>query len=131
MKNSYKVLSIFIIALGLFVGTIFTVKADENYTITIDGSGKNHTFKAYQVFSGLLYTNDEGKDVLSNIQWGDDVEGEKILTAITTDSSTLIDKMNSDGVHQEQLHQCLKYLLIVLLLVMLQKFLNYTKIILI
>ena len=54
-----------------------TALAAETYTITVDGSGTvaNHTFEAYQIFSGDLHTPETGEGgntskILSNIVWG-------------------------------------------------------------
>lgn len=51
------------------------------YTITIENSTTGHTYEAYQIFSGDLSTNAEGKKVLSNIVWGSGVtvEGQSAL----------------------------------------------------
>ena len=59
-----------------------------NSTITINDNGnvkvKDHTFSAYQIFSGTL---SEDKKTLSDIVWGDGVDGSKLLTALKNDST--------------------------------------------
>lgn len=58
----------FKLLLAAFVATLFAfagVKASA-YTITVDNVADNHTYEAYQVFSGTLAS--DGK-TLSNIQW--------------------------------------------------------------
>ncbi|SDQ30534.1 LPXTG-motif cell wall anchor domain-containing protein/fimbrial isopeptide formation D2 domain-containing protein [Streptococcus equinus] len=58
--------------LAAFVATLFAfagVKASA-YTLTIDHVADNHTYEAYQVFSGTLAS--DGK-TLSDIQWGNGV----------------------------------------------------------
>ena len=44
-------------------------------TLTIHGTTEGHTYEAYQVFKGTLNSS----DVLSDIQWGDGVDGDGIL----------------------------------------------------
>ena len=67
--------------------------ADTTYTITINKDATDkvaHTYGAFQVFKGKLETKD-GKDVLSDIEWGDDIDSTKI--------DALIDELNAiDGV---------------------------------
>lgn len=50
--------------------------AAEGYTLTINNTETGHTYEAYQVFKGRL---DNG--TLSDIQWGDGVDGESLSTA--------------------------------------------------
>ena len=101
MKNNKFKIFLFILLLGiLIIPKITTISAEEargdsSYTITIKGSSKNHTFEAYQVFKGDLNTED-GKDVLSNIKWGNGVNGDSLLTALKVDS-TSINKMTESG----------------------------------
>ncbi len=57
---------------------------DTTYTITInkDTTDKaGHTYAAYQIFTGKLETVD-GKDVLSDIQWGSGVTGSTVITEL-------------------------------------------------
>lgn len=39
------------------------------YSLTLKGTATGHTYEAYQIFTGDLSTN-EGKKVLSNVDWG-------------------------------------------------------------
>jgi fimbrial isopeptide formation D2 family protein/LPXTG-motif cell wall-anchored protein len=52
-----------------------------NHTITITNTDQNvaHTYEAYKVFAGTL---DPATDKLSNIEWGDGVDGAGLLTAL-------------------------------------------------
>lgn len=57
----------------------------QTYTITIKGvPSENHTFTAYQVFEGDLFNG-----VLSNVEWGADVNGEVLLGALKAEGSSL------------------------------------------
>lgn len=50
------------------------------YTITINNSKTGHTYNAYQIFSGDLSGN-----VLSNVNWGNGVDADNLLTALKAD----------------------------------------------
>ena len=70
-----------------------TAAAGENaaaHTITIDNATPGHTYKAYQIFKGVL---SQDKATLSDIQWGDGVDSETLLTALQTDMN---DKFTAD-----------------------------------
>lgn len=54
----------------------FADKAGATYTLTINNA--NGTYEAYQIFSGDLSENEDGKKVLSNIQWGSGVDATKM-----------------------------------------------------
>lgn len=60
-------------------------EGDGNRSITINGAVAGHTYTAYQVFSGVYYKGDrqtdtsKDKEYLSDVQWGKDVDGNKIL----------------------------------------------------
>ncbi len=57
------------------------------YSITINGA-KGHKYTAYQVFSGTYFQGDgknhtdANKEYLSDVQWGDDINGDALLTAL-------------------------------------------------
>ena len=59
---------------------------ETKYTITMN-TRDNHTYAAYQVFTGDLIINDDGKKTLSNIQWGTGVNGTELLQALKNDST--------------------------------------------
>lgn len=76
MNKTSKLLSLLLV-LAIVFSLSVTALAAETYTITVDGSGTvaNHTFEAYQIFSGDLHapTANEGgtaSKILSNIVWG-------------------------------------------------------------
>lgn len=52
-----------------------------SYPITVSNPNAtaDHTYTAYQVFSGTLSTNEAGKEVLANIDWGNGVDGAALL----------------------------------------------------
>lgn len=56
---------------------------ETTYTITINNSTEDHTYEAYQIFTGDL-----SGDILSNIDWGNGVNGETLLAALKSDEGT-------------------------------------------
>lgn len=56
--------------------------AGETYTITIDNAADGHTYEAYQLFTGELAG---GK--LSNIVWGEDIDGTAVVAALQADAT--------------------------------------------
>ena len=53
--------------------------ASGSYTLTINGASAGHTYEAYQIFAGDLSENGQ---TLSNVTWGDGVNGEALLAAL-------------------------------------------------
>lgn len=77
MKRVKRVLAL-LAALALVLAMAVPAWAEEagaTYTLTINNA--NGTYEAYQIFSGDLSVND-GKKVLSNIQWGSGVDATKM-----------------------------------------------------
>jgi len=63
--------------------TVFAAE-ETTYTVTISRNSTDkaaHTYGAYQLFKGKLETVN-GKKVLSDIQWGDNVDGATIITEL-------------------------------------------------
>lgn len=61
------------------------------YKLTLTGTATGHTYEAYQIFTGDLSTNAEGKKVLSNVAWGNGV------TYTGTESAADVAKALGDG----------------------------------
>ena len=86
MKKTGKLL-LFLLVLTMVLSLSVTALAAEPYTITIkgDGSTANHTYEAYQIFSGDLHDPNLTKEaneptqalILSNIKWGAGVDTTK------------------------------------------------------
>lgn len=80
----------FKLLLAAFVATLFAFVGGNAfaYTITVDKVADNHTYEAYQVFSGTLAS--DGK-TLSDIQWGSGVNA--FTYAGESDAAKIADKL--------------------------------------
>ena len=79
----------------------FAAEEAETYTIVINHPQKktNHIYEAYQIFSGELSVDEAtGREVLSNIEWGDGVDGDALLAALKTESSLFADATDAQTV---------------------------------
>lgn len=85
MKHFKKLASV-ALALVLALAMAVPAFAANDYTITINGTNSNHTYQAYQVFSGTL-AEKGGKKYLAEIQWGDGVDGPALLEAFKSTHS--------------------------------------------
>jgi len=76
MKKAMKKLMAALLAVAMVCAMAIPAFADGtgSNTLTINGKTAGHTYEAYQVFTGDLKGN-----VLSNIVWGDGVDGDGIL----------------------------------------------------
>ena len=94
---SYLVALTMVLSMATFAGV--NVHADNGYKIILNNASdkvttKDHTYHAYQIFSGDLKVNkdDSGKEtskVLSNIQWGTGIDSSKtsgLINALKKDS---------------------------------------------
>ena len=97
MKLMRKVLSILVVAaLVLSLSLAAFADATTPHTITIENpdAGEAHTFTAYQIFSGVY---DEATGALSNVSWGNGVNGQGLLEAL---KSEIADFANCDTAAQ-------------------------------
>ena len=72
-KQITKHFMAFFLSLLMAVSMGLTAFADETtttYKLTLTGTATGHTYEAYQIFTGDLSTNADGKKVLSNVEWG-------------------------------------------------------------
>lgn len=86
MNKTFKKMLSLVIALAMVMAMGLTAFAEEapTYTITItkDSTDKaDHTYGAYQIFKGDL-AEENGKKILSNIQWGDNVTSATAITEL-------------------------------------------------
>ena len=85
MKRTLSVLLAMMMALALAIPAFAAAPA--NYSITINNDQAGHTYEAYQIFAGDV-ASDEPTDgatngpILSNITWGNGVNGEALLVAL-------------------------------------------------
>lgn len=75
---------IFTFLLALMMALVLAVPAfaEETYSITIKNAAAGHTYEAYQIFAGDLH-----EKVLSNIAWGNGVNGTALLAALKADTA--------------------------------------------
>ncbi len=78
MKKVFALL----LAVALLCSLAVVAFAADSYTITISALTNDHRYEAYQVFAGALSA--DGK--LSNVVWGDGVNGADLLTALKNDA---------------------------------------------
>ena len=73
MKHIKKLASLLLVLVMVFALATTAFAEETTYSITINNSAKDHTYEAYQIFTGDLATNEAGNKVLSNIVWGSGV----------------------------------------------------------
>ena len=66
--------------------TPVTPDAESGFVITMSTTA-DHSYTAYQVFAGDLAEDANGNLVLSNITWGNGVDGDDLLTALKGDTT--------------------------------------------
>ena len=91
MKSMKKLVTL-LLSLVMLCALAMPAMADQaTGSITIDGAVAGHTYTAYQVFSGVYYKGDRqvGKDAeyLSDVIWGNGVDGSAILTELGTNET--------------------------------------------
>lgn len=89
MKSMKKLVTLLLSLVMLCALAMPAMAEEENatktYSITIDKAVAGHTYTAYQVFDGAYYQGDgtnhttNGTEYLSDVKWGKDVDGVKIL----------------------------------------------------
>ena len=73
MKKAKKILGLLLAMVMMMSVAITAMAKGETYSITINNSAEGHTYEAYQIFTGVLSTKEDGDKVLSNIVWGSGV----------------------------------------------------------
>lgn len=86
-----KKLASLLLALVMIM-SCFSAMAEETHTITINDSKENHKYGAYQIFSGNLDTTET---ILSNIDWGNGVDGVALLAALKAEIPAYADCDNA------------------------------------
>ena len=77
MKSMKKLVTLLFSLVMLCALAIPVMAAEPTYSITINGA-KGHEYTAYQVFKGV-YSSDNDKEYLSDVEWGGNVDGENII----------------------------------------------------
>ena len=88
MRKTIKRLGAVLLAMAMAVSVLCTgaLAAESKYVITINGKSTDHTYEAYQVFSGTVDTT---STTLSDVQWGSAISGKstEFLTALRADTT--------------------------------------------
>lgn len=89
MKRMKKLVTLLLSLVMLCALAMPAMAAEPMYSITINGAVVGHTYTAYQVFKGVYYKEDgaAGKEYLSDVQWGDGVNGADILDELRTNET--------------------------------------------
>lgn len=82
MKATKKLLAMILSMIMVLAMAAPAFAAEGDYTITINNDVSGHTYEAYQVFAGDL-----SGETLSNVTWGDGVNGDALLTALIADDT--------------------------------------------
>ncbi len=83
MKNASKLFALLLaVVMVLSMAAPVFAANDNPHTITLTFEKPGHTYEAYQIFAGDL---ENGK--LTNIVWGEGVNGDAILTALRADAT--------------------------------------------
>ena len=80
MKSMKKLVTL-LFSLVMLCALAIPVMADQPYSMTINGAN-GHEYTAYQVFKGMYYKDSTNNEYLSDVQWGDDVNGTAIVTEL-------------------------------------------------
>lgn len=92
MKSMKKLVTLLLSLVMLCALAMPAMAAETTYSITINGA-KGHTYTAYQVLSGVYFhgdgknNTDENKEYLSDVQWGEGVDGTAILNELKTNDT--------------------------------------------
>lgn len=88
MRKTIKRLGAVLLAIAMAVSVLCTgaLAAESKYVITINGKSTDHTYEAYQVFSGTV---DMTSTTLSDVQWGSAISGKstEFLDALRADTT--------------------------------------------
>lgn len=93
MKSMKKLVTLLLSLVMLCALALPAMAEDKNdYSITINGAVAGHTYTAYQVFKGVYYSGkrqvkEQEAEYLSDVEWGEGVEGAAIVTELKADTT--------------------------------------------
>lgn len=97
MKKAVALLLAMMMVLSMTI-TVFAEGNTHQHKITIKNESSNHVYEAYQVFSGVIgtVTTDDGEVTkLTDIEWGNGVDGAELLDALKTLENSPYEQCNS------------------------------------
>lgn len=105
MKRMKKLVTLLLSLVMLCALAMPAMAAEPTYSITITGA-KGHTYTAYQIFKGVYYQGDgsnntvTGKEYLSDVQWGDDINDIALLEELKTSTKFGTDFANKNSAEE-------------------------------
>lgn len=89
MRKTIKRLGAVLLAMAMAVSVLCTgALAADTYSITVKSAVSEHTYEAYQVFTGTVATGEDKKKVLSDIEWGSGVNSTELVKELqSTDNN--------------------------------------------
>lgn len=84
MRKTIKRLGAVLLAMAMAVSVLCTgaLAAESTYSITVKSAVSEHTYEAYQVFTGTVATGEDKKKVLSDIKWGSGVDSIELVNEL-------------------------------------------------
>lgn len=101
MKKLKRIFSLMIaVVMVMAMGVTVSADAKTQHTITIRkdvaNDGESHEYEAYQIFVGTL-TQSNNTQILTDIEWGEGVNGDALLTELKSDSTLGRHFTDADG----------------------------------
>ena len=93
-----------LMAIALLLSLCTTaVMAADSYSVTINKEEAGRKYEAYQIFIGDISVDDEGKFVLSNIEWGTGVtaDGQAAIGDAQAKADTIITQADAEAFADE------------------------------
>ena len=105
MKRMKKLVTLLLSLVMLCALAMPAMAAEPTYSITITGA-KGHTYTAYQIFSGVYFrgngknNTEAGKEYLSDVRWGDDINDTALLGELKTSTKFGTDFADKDSAEE-------------------------------
>ena len=98
MKSMKKLVTLLfsLVMLCAFAIPVMANEPTSTYSITINGAVAGHTYTAYQVFEGV-YSSENNEEYLSDVEWGNGVNGSAILAELGTNETLKNRFANADS----------------------------------
>lgn len=84
-KRRWQKILLTVTMLVMMAVTTIAARAAETITLTVKASEPGHTFEAYQIFGGTYTIGEDGKGILSDIVWGNALNGSGVDVGLLAD----------------------------------------------